>query len=92
MVNFIAPHANGSEDILLYPNKATVDDRHVSLVLRFRHSHYGEGGRRYVGTHHRGHHAAGLPDLQCHVCVHGGISHLSSQVSQTSAACVQYSD
>ena len=48
---------------------------------RLSHSHHSEGGVRHVGSLHRGHHAARLPDLQCHVCVHGGFSGLPGQVS-----------
>lgn len=47
---------------------------------RLGHSHFSEGGVKHVGSHHRGHHAAGLPDLQRHVCVHGGVCGLPGQV------------
>lgn len=57
----------------------------LCLVCRLRHSHHSEGSVWYVGSHYRGQHAARLPDLQCHVCVHGGFSGLPSQVSDWNA-------
>lgn len=51
------------------------------LVHRLCHSHNSQGSVRHVGSHHRGHHAAQLPNLQRHVRVHGGFSGLPGQVS-----------
>lgn len=53
---------------------------------RLGHSHYSEGSVRHVGPHLRGHYAAELPDLQRHVCVHGGFSDLPGQVSDNEYA------
>lgn len=51
------------------------------FVHRLCHSHYSEGGVEHAGSHRGGQHAALLPHLQRHVCVHGGFSSLPGQVS-----------
>lgn len=53
-------------------------------VLRLYYSHHSEGRRKHAAPHSRGRHAARLPDLQHHVCVHGGFSGLPGKVSDMS--------